>query len=76
MLFITELFIYTWCRVQCTRMGYEITQARNQYEKYNKAHYNLAIELARLKSPERISKKAKQELGLIVPGPKQIVVMP
>jgi cell division protein FtsL len=75
-IFIGELFFYTWCRVQCVRTGYEITQVRNQYLKLNTVQYNLKIEIARLKSPERIVKKAKEELGLVMPTTKQMVIMP
>ena len=75
-IFFGELFFYTWCRVQCVRTGYEITQVRNQYLKLNTVQYNLKIEIARLKSPERIVKKAKEELGLVMPTTKQMVIMP
>jgi len=73
--FIGELFFYTWCRVQCTRMGYEITRSENQYEKLLFIKDNLQIESARLKSPERIARTAAK-LGLMIPTPKQMVIMP
>jgi cell division protein FtsL len=37
---------------------------------------NLKIELARLKSPQRITKIARDHLGLVVPKPEQTIVMP
>jgi cell division protein FtsL len=37
---------------------------------------NLKIELARLKSPQRIAKIAKQQLGLILPTNKQTILVP
>ena len=75
-IFIGELFFYTWCRVQCTRMGYEIARSDNQYEKLVSIKRNLQIESARLKSPERIARTATEKLGLIMPTPKQMVIMP
>jgi cell division protein FtsL len=75
-IFILELLIYTWCRVQCTRIGYEITQTQNCYQQLLTTKNSLKIELARLKSPERIARKAKEELGLVMPTSKQMVVMP
>ena len=36
---------------------------------------NIQIELARLKSPERISKIAKERLRLTTPTPEQIIVV-
>ena len=37
---------------------------------------NLKIELARLKSPDRIAKIAKQQLGLIMPTTDKTILMP
>lgn len=75
-IFIAELLFYTWCRVQCTRIGYEITQARTLREKSITLQSNLKIELAALKSPERIARIAREELGLVMPNAKQTIVMP
>jgi cell division protein FtsL len=76
MVFIGELFFYTWCRVQCTRMGYEISRLESQHEKLVFIKGNLQIESARLKSPERIARTAMEKLGLMMPTPKQMVIMP
>ena len=75
-LFITELFFYTWCRVQCTNLGYDITLGESKIQKQNKTAFNLRIELASLRSPERIIQRAKTEFGLVIPGGEQIVVLP
>jgi cell division protein FtsL len=37
---------------------------------------NLKIELARLKSPQRIAKIAREQLGLVRPTPQQTIVLP
>jgi cell division protein FtsL len=37
---------------------------------------NLKIELARLKAPRRISKIAKEQLGLVAPTSKQLIILP
>jgi len=74
--FIAELLFYTWCRVQNVRVGYEITRALAQHQKLVTMHSNLNIEMARLKSPERISKIAREQLGLTTPSPKQVIILP
>lgn len=74
--FITELFFYTWCRVQCTGLGYEIRRTEQQHQKLGSIKSNFKIELARLRSPDRIAKKAREDLGLINPTPNQMVTMP
>jgi hypothetical protein len=67
---IGELFFSTWCRVQFTRTGYEITAASTRNRKLNTVQRDLKIELARLKSPKRIEAKGLA-LGLMVPTPEQ-----
>lgn len=37
---------------------------------------NLRVELAGLKSPERIARIARNEFGLVMPGPRQIIIIP
>lgn len=58
------------------RIGYEIAEAADNHEHLVTLQKNLKIELARLKSPERISKIARSQLGLINPKPKQVVIIP
>lgn len=74
--FVGELFLYTWCRVNYIGVGYEISkEIQKQYELIAWQN-NLKIELASLKSPERIAKIAKNQLGLIAPTKNQMIVIP
>ncbi|MGB5157817.1 hypothetical protein [Desulfobacterium sp. N47] len=72
----TELFIYTWSRIQCVKTGYEISKESDKNLKLLTLQNNLKIEIARLKSPGRISKIATKNLGLIIPTPEQMVTIP
>ena len=74
--FIAELFLYTWCRVNCIGVGYEISKATQEQQELIALQNNLKIELASLKSPERLAKIAKDQLGLIVPSKDQTIVLP
>ncbi len=76
LIFIAELLSYTWCRVQCVGVGYEISKESDSYRNLIALQNNLKIELAHLKSPKRIEKIAKEQLGLIVPTPKHIILIP
>ena len=75
-LFFVEALFYAWCRVQCVNVGYDISEALDYNDKLLKLQKNLRIELARLKSPERITKIAKDKLGLVLPKPDQTIVIP
>jgi cell division protein FtsL len=74
--FIGELLFYTWCRVQYTRTKYDIAKQVKSVQQLSAMRDNLKIELARLKSPRRIAKIAREQLGLISPSAKQTIVMP
>jgi len=74
-LFMAELLVYSWCRVQYVKTGYEIARARREQQRLIAVRSELKIEEARLRSPERIRRIA-EELGLVMPRPDQIVVMP
>ena len=74
--FIAELFFYTWCRVQSVRIKYEITEQTSRIRQLSAMQDNLKIEFARLKSPSRIAKIAKTQLGLITPTSKQMILIP
>jgi cell division protein FtsL len=74
--FIAELFLYTWCRVNCIGVGYEISKETQTQHELVAFQTNLKIELASLKSPERIAKIAKDQLGLVTPTQKQTIIIP
>ncbi len=73
--FIAELFLYTWCRVQSTQIGYAIVTARHYNDRLTTLERNLATEDARLRSPQRIETLA-QRMGLQIPATDQMVQLP
>ncbi len=75
-LFIGELLFYTYCRVQCVQTGIAISAERRKQEELVALQNSLKIELARLKAPERISVIARKTLGLGMPDPAQIILVP
>lgn len=73
---IAELFLYTWCRVNCIGIGYQISTEIQKQHELVALENNLKIELASLKSPERIAEIAKNQLGLITPTQHQLIIIP
>jgi cell division protein FtsL len=73
---IAELLGYTWVRVQYVRVGYEIAALNRETQHLTELQDNFKVELARLKSPQRITKIAREKLGLTLPAPRQMVVLP
>lgn len=74
--FIAELFLYTWCRVQCVKTGYEITTETNKQLRLSSLQNDLKVEIAHLKSPQRIARIATTQLGLIIPTPDKMISIP
>jgi len=75
-IFIAELLFYTWCRVQNVQHGYEISRETHNQKQLLVYQNSLKIELARLKSPDRIAKIAKQQLNLIMPTTEKTILIP
>jgi len=75
-LFILEFFFFAWCRVQCVKTGYAISGETARHQKLLSLQRNFKIELARLKSPERLSKIARNRLGLISPESGRTIIIP
>lgn len=75
-IFIIGFFFRTWCGVQCIRTSYEITAALAEQQKLLNMQKNLNIEWFHLKSPEVLGKIAKEQFGLTVPSPNQIIIIP
>ncbi|MBW1650349.1 MAG: cell division protein FtsL [Deltaproteobacteria bacterium] len=74
-LFIIEAFFLVLCRTEIRKTGYDISEQiyKNKILKENER--KLKVELASLKSPERISSIANN-LGLIMPRQEQITRIP
>jgi len=74
--FMAELLLYTWSRVQCVQFGYELSEAAGREDHLLQLRNNLKIEVAHLKSPQRVAKIAREQLGLTLPKPDQLIVIP
>ena len=74
--FISELLFYTWCRVQCTQLGYAISRETREKQRNIAFQNNLKIESVRLQSPQRIADIARNQLGLKIPRPDQVILLP
>jgi len=75
-LFFFEALFYAWCRVQFVNAGYGIDRHNQHRQMLLKERNTLNIELARLKSPERIETIARTQLGLVMPDAQQTVTLP
>ncbi len=75
-IFLAELMFYTWCRIQCTNTGYAIARENKKNYNHLSLQRNLEIELTQLKSPNRVARIARNQLGLDIAKPEQIRSLP
>ncbi len=61
-----------WTHFQVIHYGYKISKASQQQNKLRQQNRQLRIELALLKSPARVSRIARKQLGLAPPEPDQV----
>lgn len=66
---------HTWCRILCTQESVRIDEAQKQRRALLQLQTKLKVELARLKSPARITTIAHNRLGLGMPAPGQVIVL-
>ena len=76
MLFFVQALFYAWCRVQCVNAGYGIDREQRRRQALIKERNTLNIEMARLKSPDRIETIARTRLDLVKPDAQQTVTLP
>lgn len=66
---------YVWSRIQVIQYGYEISNALKEERALTETNKRLRLEMATLKSYERIEKIAVEELKMIKPKPGQVIVI-
>jgi len=66
---------YVWANQQKVSLGYEISRVSQEEQDLIEENKKLRLELAVLKSPDRLEKKALQELGFVNPQNGQIIIV-
>jgi len=69
------VFLYAWQHFQYIQLGYNLEALRSERSQANELNQQLKLEVAGLRSPERIDAIAKRQLGLSVPTPGQVAPM-
>jgi cell division protein FtsB len=57
-------------------MGYTLSQLKKEIRQIEEYNRKLKLEIAYLRSPEHLEKRALREFDLIHPLPKQIIFLP
>jgi cell division protein FtsL len=73
--FVPGVLAYIWLHVQTVQFSYDIGTAQKQKKELLETNKKLRIQLANLKSPERIERIALTQLGLKPPEKGQIEIL-
>lgn len=75
LMFIGGSLFYVWSRIQVIQVGYAISEALKEERNLTLVNKKLRLEIATLKSYERIEKIASEELGMVKPKPDQVIII-
>lgn len=66
---------FVWSRIQVVNLEYDISSLESRLRSAGQEVQYLRLEAASLRSPARIERVARDELGLRLPGPDQVVTV-
>jgi len=75
LLLVLSVLLYVWTRIQVVQLGYEISSAVGEKETVILAHNELKVEIATLRSAQRLEKKAREQLGMSLPNSNQLIII-
>lgn len=73
MVIIASALFYVWSHMQIFNLGYVLSDTRSAERELRKTNEKLKLEVLRLVNPSRLEKIAREEIGLILPGPNRII---
>jgi hypothetical protein len=62
-----------WQHFQCVWGGYQLEQSKAERADLEEQNHQLRLERAALADPERIDTLARTQLGMVSPGPQQVI---
>jgi cell division protein FtsL len=69
------LLIYVWSHIHMTELEYQIARELSSREQLIEEQAKLKVELATLKSPQRIETIAREKLQMTYPGREQVILL-
>ena len=69
-------FMFLWVRIYSLEIGYRISDDHRLNEELIQENKKLKVERASLKSSSRLEAIAVNQLGMSVPRPEQVVIIP
>ena len=74
-IFVIFALLFVWTNHESVQVGYSISALQKEQTDLTDANRKLKVELANLTALYRLEKVAKEELGMVTPGPEQLRVI-
>jgi cell division protein FtsL len=65
--------MFAWQHFQCVRYGYQVEQLKAERANLEEQNHQLRLDQAALADPQRIDTLARARLGMVSPGPQQVI---
>lgn len=69
------VIVYAWPHFEMIRLSYRMEEVRQRRDELVEVKHHLELQRATESDPARIESIAKNELGMVYPGPEQILVL-
>jgi len=70
-----SVMVYAWPHFELIRLGYRMEELRERRDDLVQLKHHLELQRATESDPARIESIAKNELGMVYPGPERILVL-
>ena len=67
--------LYVWSHIHMTELEYRIARELNNQEQIEEEQRKLKVELATLKSPQRIETIAREKMQMTYPERQQVIIL-
>jgi cell division protein FtsL len=74
-LMLAVSLFYVWSRLQVINLEYSISSLEGRLRNLQQESRGLQVEVASLRSPQRIEQVAQRKLGLHLPRPEQVITI-
>jgi cell division protein FtsL len=75
-LILVAALLYVWQHTYVVRLGYEVERLRERQAALLQEQKGLRVELGQLRSLRRVEEVARKRLGMVTPGPGQVIWVP
>lgn len=70
-----SVMVYAWPHFELIQLGYRMEELRERRDELVQLKHHLELQRTTESDPARIESIAKNELGMVYPGPEQILVL-